>query len=108
MHIELIDTIKNNPITKAKWNDLVQGNITNTIFQTYEWINCWWNNYGSENKLTLLIAYNKSEIIGIAPLMLRTDSFNKKTLRFIGDMNADYCAPGIRDHGSRLRLPRLL
>lgn len=91
MHIELFSRVENIPIDKEKWNNLVCGNVTNTVFQTYEWFMCWWNNFGHSYRLIFLTASDKSGLIGFAPLMIGPSQYSQKTLRFVGDNNADYC-----------------
>ena len=91
IRIELFKTIEEIPLDKTSWNKMIQNNITNTIFQTYEWFHSWWSSFGKTSKLIFLIAYEGDNIIGFAPFMLSTYSYGQRILRFAGDLNADYC-----------------
>jgi CelD/BcsL family acetyltransferase involved in cellulose biosynthesis len=71
------------------WNNLLKDARTNTIFQTHEWVSSWWEVYGKNSQLCVLILKEGEEIRGIAPLMLRDYKvFRRITL--IGGHRADY------------------
>lgn len=91
MHIEWFDQFQDIPLSRRQWNDLVSKNDTNTIFQTYEWFESWWNVLGKKHQLVFLAAYDLDTIVGFVPLMLVDNSYGKKSLHFAGDTNADYC-----------------
>lgn len=91
MHIELIEQVEDIPLDRTSWNSMVQKNQTNTVFQTYEWFESWWKNYGKKNRLVFLLAYQDEQLVAFAPLMLTSHPYGQKVLHFIGDMNADYC-----------------
>ena len=40
---------------RTQWNALVAANETNTIFQTYEWFDAWWQAFGAARELFLLV-----------------------------------------------------
>jgi CelD/BcsL family acetyltransferase involved in cellulose biosynthesis len=91
MHIELIQQIEDLPLDRASWHSMLQDNGTNTVFQTYEWFDSWWKNYGKSHQLVFLLAYQDEQLLAFAPLMLTTHAHGQKILHFIGDMNTDYC-----------------
>jgi len=91
MQIKLSNSIDNIPLNKKSWNDLVQNNSTNTIFQTYEWFISWWDNFNKDHDLFFLTAFKNDKIVGFAPLMISNESFGRRTIKFIGDGNSDYC-----------------
>jgi CelD/BcsL family acetyltransferase involved in cellulose biosynthesis len=76
-----------------RWNSLLQ-RCDNTIFSTWEWLSTWWKHFGKERNLRVLVAQEKDEIIGIAPLMLsqyhllRLGKFRR--IEFIGNRDSDY------------------
>ncbi len=81
---------------KEGWQSLeIHGHIS-TPFQTYEWMNIWWQHYGQKyKKLLLLAAYKVDELIGIAPLFCDTVWLKKRVrifnvVRFIGAREIDY------------------
>jgi len=75
--------VKNLSLLKNDWNRCIDE--TDTIFQTYEWISTWWNIFGKDKDLFLLVIEQDNRVAGIAPLMMR-----KKKLEFIGSPLSDY------------------
>lgn len=76
------------------WKDLLKYS-SHTIFSTWEWISTWWKYFGKENNLKILLAMDKEQLVGIAPLMVSQHqflfNFNKiREIEFIGRGNADY------------------
>jgi CelD/BcsL family acetyltransferase involved in cellulose biosynthesis len=90
MKITLVSDIHHLPVNRNEWNTLASLNQTNTPFQTFEWFTSWWKIFGGENQLYLLLIYEGTHLVALAPLMLQR-SYNKKMLSFISDVNADYC-----------------
>jgi len=91
MQIKLSNSIDNIPLTKKLWNELVQKNSTNTVFQTYEWFISWWGNFNENHEMFFLTAYKDDNIVGFAPLMISIEPFGRRIIKFIGDGNSDYC-----------------
>ena len=74
------------------WNDVLQ-RCDHTIFQTWEWLSTWWKHFGNNKKLLLLLAEEKDEILGIAPLMYSVHKmFGLRIgkIEFIGTPDSDY------------------
>jgi CelD/BcsL family acetyltransferase involved in cellulose biosynthesis len=67
--IEEINDIEKFRDLKEAWNDLLQKGSDNNIFLTWEWLFIWWQHFGGENKLRIVIIKEAGKIIGIAPLM---------------------------------------
>lgn len=88
--IELIESRAQIPLTAAAWNALVARNETNSIFQTYEWFDAWWQTFGAAHRLFFLLLRDNDQVIGFAPLMLRRRLFVGARLEFVGTGNADY------------------
>jgi CelD/BcsL family acetyltransferase involved in cellulose biosynthesis/peptidoglycan/xylan/chitin deacetylase (PgdA/CDA1 family) len=75
-----------------KWNGLLTDSASNTIFLTWEWLDAWWNNYGSQRPLFVLSAWEGDALEGIAPFYLDTLARwgrNWKCLKLIGDGSHD-------------------
>lgn len=78
---------------KESWNALLQNSDTNVVFLTYEYCRSFWEVYGDEQELFVLIAKKDSEVIGIAPLTIRTVRWfgrSKRRVEFIGSQQSDY------------------
>lgn len=72
-------------ISSDAWNSLLAQSEINTVFLTWQWINCWWDVLGGDSELLLLVAKDGVKIVGIAPLMI-----NRKVVRFISVGETDY------------------
>lgn len=83
---EIVEDRHSIPLDAARWNALVQQNATNTVFQTFEWFDAWWEAFAAGHRLFFLILRKGGHIIGFAPLMI-TDA---RRLQFVGTGNADY------------------
>ena len=77
-------------VGREEWNLLLSGCETNTIFQTYEWVWTWWTVFGHRYSLFLVEVRDADGLLALAPLML-DGSGRKRSLRFIGEENSDYC-----------------
>lgn len=90
LKIELVESRSALPMARAQWNALVARNETNTLFQTYEWFDAWWQALARHRKLFFLVVRRGAEVIGFAPLMLRRTALGLRQLEFIGTGNSDY------------------
>ncbi|WP_161966096.1 GNAT family N-acetyltransferase [Steroidobacter cummioxidans] len=88
--IELIERREQIPLTAREWNDLVAQNETNSIFQTYEWFDAWWQTFGAAHELFFMLLRREGRVIGFAAMMLRNVSWRGRRLEFVGTGNADY------------------
>jgi CelD/BcsL family acetyltransferase involved in cellulose biosynthesis len=69
---------------RSEWESLVADNHATTIFQTWEWMNSWWETYGSAHRLHLLVARDQSgALCGIAPLMIRWERVGPLPVRVL-------------------------
>ena len=74
------------------WNGLLSRSSSDTVFLTWQWCEAWWNNYGAGREISILAAWDKQELVGIAPLYVepvRLYGKSWKRLRFIGDGSHD-------------------
>jgi len=79
MQIKAITTQKDFYNLSTLWNTLLEKSGSNTIFSTFEWLSTWWEYYGHDKKLFILLALDSDEIIGIAPLTLE----KSRILRYV-------------------------
>jgi len=93
VRIEEIENYNDFIALRDRWNDLLQ-KCDNTIFSTFEWLSTWWKHFGKKRTPRVLVAEEKGEILGIAPLML--SKYNARYLgqirkiEFIGGWDSDY------------------
>jgi CelD/BcsL family acetyltransferase involved in cellulose biosynthesis len=65
------------------WNNLLATSSSNHIFLTYEWLSAWWELFGTDKELAIILAFEKNVLVGAAPLCL-TKGRVLKVLRFLG------------------------
>ncbi|WP_410970048.1 hypothetical protein, partial [Salmonella sp. SAL4458] len=68
------------------WNTLVQRAGIDHPFLTHEWIRTWWDCFGGERQLHIVLVKARDELVAIAPLMLgaeRMYGLHVRQLEFI-------------------------
>ena len=87
MRLELHRMVPDNPRLAEAWDALVDLTDRPEIFYTYEWARAVSHAYQESLRPWLLLAYEGSELIGVASLAI--DSANRAC--FLGGTTADYC-----------------
>ena len=59
---------------RDRWNALAQSTAGAQFFQTYDWFECYWQHYGSDQQMEVLLVSENSELLGIVPLVVRTET----------------------------------
>ncbi|MEA3254493.1 MAG: GNAT family N-acetyltransferase [Candidatus Altiarchaeota archaeon] len=78
---------------KDKWDCLLEASETNIIFSTFEWVSSWWESFGADKNLFVLIVEKDDVIVGIAPLMITSHKKFRvriRKLEFIGTPLSNY------------------
>jgi CelD/BcsL family acetyltransferase involved in cellulose biosynthesis len=88
--VELVSRRSDIPLDAEQWNALAAANETNTVFQTYEWFDAWWQVMGPSRELFFLVVRDGDAVCGFAPLTRRRSRFGWRLLEFSGTGNADY------------------
>jgi CelD/BcsL family acetyltransferase involved in cellulose biosynthesis len=70
--IEKITTREGFERLASEWNPLLEDSASNTITLTFEWLTTWWDVFGVDRELYILVAWAAGQVIGIAPLLRRT------------------------------------
>lgn len=95
LQVEYIKDYQNFLALQDNWNALVEKSLLNSIFVRHEWIRCWWDAYGQENHLLILLFQEKGVLKAIAPLMISTglfrDSFSVRKISFIENDETPHC-----------------
>lgn len=68
--VEVIETARKFLLLEAEWCDLFKHCAHATPFQSWAWLYSWWEYYGSEGALRLLVVRQGGLMIGLVPLML--------------------------------------
>ena len=73
---------------RSRWNSLLSHSSSDTVFLTWQWCEAWWKNYGGGREIFVLAAWDKAELVGVAPLCSRSGSplwvQTWRRLRFMG------------------------
>lgn len=76
-----------------QWDSILQSNPSLTIFSTPEWLNSWWNAYGTDKELVFLTLEEKNLLAGVIPMYREPIGFplppHSYRLRLIGDGSGD-------------------
>lgn len=54
-----------------EWNQLHQRSRADVIVLTFEWMSSWWDEFGKDRELRILVARDGDRVVGIAPLSWR-------------------------------------
>lgn len=81
---------------EAAWSELVERDPVCTIYQSFAWHSAWWEAFGADHELMVVVCFDEGRLVGIAPMMI-TDPRSmphegQLKLRFIGCLNhaSDY------------------
>lgn len=106
--VGLVHTMAGWELLQPVWNDLLERTPACTVFQTYEYLQCWWRHIGALDDLRLFVCMRGDEVVGIAPMYTSTVFWLGQPLRcllFIGQPSesdrptllADAGQPGIAE-----------
>jgi CelD/BcsL family acetyltransferase involved in cellulose biosynthesis len=87
MTVGLINTLAGWSQLQPVWNELLERTPSGTVFQTYEYLQCWWHHIGALDDLRLFVCLRGDEVVGIAPMYTATVFWLGRPLRcllFIG------------------------
>src|SRR4051795_13180532 len=78
---------------RSAWEDLLSAYPLSTTFSTFEWLSCWWRNFGRDQDLLVLAFFEKNALIALAPLSIKHErivgGLTLKLLRLMGDGSKD-------------------
>lgn len=80
---------------KKDWGTLLAACSEATVFNSWEWLFSWWQAYGDQKELRLLLWLDAehAQLVGIAPLYLASEMIGPglqcRVLRFLGDGSYD-------------------
>jgi len=91
--IRRIQILKDFEELQEDWNRLLERHAEQTMFLTWEWLYAWWKHNLEGRELWLLTAWQKNDLVGIAPLMLsntRKHGMPFRLLQTLGTPNTDH------------------
>jgi CelD/BcsL family acetyltransferase involved in cellulose biosynthesis len=80
LRLEKIDSLAGLEKIKDDWQELVRVSPQRTPFLTYEWITNWWEHFGQDKELCVLIVREDQRPVVIAPLMKYRGPFHRRYL----------------------------
>ena len=72
MKIREINCVDEFKSIRGTWNDLLGKSHDKNIFLTWEWLFKWWEHFGTNKKLQILVIEDQGDTIGIMPLLCST------------------------------------
>lgn len=92
IQVKEINSVSEFENLKNEWNELIFKDKNSTIFQTWSWQYIWWKYYQKRKKPFILLVYENSQIIGLAPFYIATSYLGLplKILSFLGTTTTDY------------------
>lgn len=96
IEIELLNDLDLPTDDQSVWNALLDKCEINTVFQTYQWLHCWWRTFRKEYQAIILLAKRDNKLVGVAPLIKYHARINGRTEQIVSFMgspshSADYC-----------------
>lgn len=77
LRVERVDNLAKLKTVEGLWGELLtrcrSGSVN--IFLTFEWVSSWWAHFGTDKDLCVLIVWDGSTILGIAPLMVARERY---------------------------------
>lgn len=75
-------------LLKEDWNTLLSKSSYDSVFLRHEWFSAWWQAFGDQKELFVLLIKENGSLVGIAPLMLVSEKFRGlpvRCLKFIAN-----------------------
>jgi len=81
--VQEINSIEELAGYRLLWNRLLSDTREASFFQSLDWLEVYWQHFGADQKLRVLIVYSGDQPIGILPLVVRQESTRIGTLRVL-------------------------
>src|SRR6266542_2183553 len=111
MNIRLIEQFAALRPYREEWDRLALQSPTSTVFQTFEWLESWWDVFGDQYRLRVLLGFEGDTLVAVAPLVSsgkRMFGRQMTCLEFAASTRADYADFLYRDPRSLRELLRTL
>ena len=89
MELKIVDQLNTLKTLEPDWSRLLNENGNDNPFMQFDWIFKWWQFFGSEFKMHIVMIYDNTGIIAICPLMIRQKGL-LRLIQFIGFPQANY------------------
>ena len=75
MRIKKLDNFREFQLIRKEWNSLLDRSRNNCVSMTHEWLCTWWEAFGDDACMWVLLLWNGNRLSAAAPLALRRDRF---------------------------------
>jgi CelD/BcsL family acetyltransferase involved in cellulose biosynthesis len=69
LHVEVVTDPQAFAALRTRWNALLGESRSDCVFLTWEWLSAWWTHLAGDRSLNILLAWDRGELVGIAPLV---------------------------------------
>lgn len=94
MRIEKIGDFQEFLSIREEWNSLMARSSMNCVSMTHEWLSCWWEAFGGDAELWVLLLREDGRLVGAAPLLRKRERFRGlpvKTLSLMVNGHSPEC-----------------
>ena len=92
---------------RLAWNQLVLRSGAD-IYQTYDWCRLWWQHYGANRQLHLLLCFSGEHLVGVVPAFIETLWLGLGRIRVAKSVGADFTLNLCNLPVDRAALPRVI
>lgn len=71
---------------KPAWDKLLAESDNDVVFMTFEWFRFWWQAFGKDSEMRVLLVKDAEEIIAIVPLMIKKTKWRGLPIRALSFM----------------------
>ena len=83
IHVEEINDFARLANFRLAWNDLWTKTPGAAIFQAYDWLAAYWHHFGAGQRLRVLAVQCEQRLLGILPLVVRTETSRVGSVRVL-------------------------
>src|SRR5262245_4428509 len=88
--VETITDLRSFATLESEWNEVLERANVSHPFLRHEWMRVWWECFGANRQLNVLLVRAGARIVAIAPLVLDTAQMYGMTVRRLGFLHNDH------------------
>lgn len=69
VRLSVVETTSEWALLEPHWNALLERTANSTVFQSFEYLQCWWRHFGANRRLYIIVA-ERGEALAIAPMQI--------------------------------------
>ena len=90
MQVRLVEEETDWRALREGWDELLTRCQLSNIFLTFEWLDIWWRHFRRGKRLSVLVAEQDGQLVGVAPLVVSRRPWGPRVVEFMGAGVADY------------------